>query len=84
MSVSACFLFDPLSLVGLNWVEMVAVGGRSRVAGAWLRCVCVCVRVSFVVWCRVMSCVRHLSLVVDCPLLCCALLFCVVLGCVVW
>ena len=28
--------------VGLDGVEVVAVGGRSRVAGAWLRCVCVC------------------------------------------
>ena len=27
--------------VGLDGVEVVAVGERSRVAGAWLRCVCV-------------------------------------------
>ena len=41
---------------------MVAVGGRSRVAGAGLRCVCFGVFVSVclcVVWCRVMSCVAR-------------------------
>ena len=70
---------------------MVAVGGRSRVAGALLRCVCVCLcagavscRVSRVVARYFSFVVRHQSLIVDCPSLCCALLFCVVLGCVVW
>ena len=44
--VSVSNLCLPLSLVdlwGLDGVVMVAVGGRWRVAGAWLRCVCLCV-----------------------------------------
>ena len=53
---------------------MVAVGGRSRVASAWVRCVCVRVRVSlclFVVWCRVMSCVARRCSLIFCFGLCC-------------
>ena len=72
--------------VGLDGVEVVAVGGRSRVAGAWLRCVCVCLCVvlflrSFVLllmcslslcvlWLRVMSRLVSSCLVL-CVVLCC-------------
>ena len=66
--LSVCSLVS-CGFVGLDGVEVVAVGGRSRVAGAWLRCVCVCVCVclglglglvccvvlSFV-WCGVVWC----------------------------
>ena len=78
--------------VGLDGVEVVAVGGRSRVAGAWLRCVCVCLCVvlflrSFVLLllCSLSLCVssrlvssRHVSsrLVMSCLVCCVVLLFC--------
>ena len=71
--------------VGLDGVEVVAVGGRSRVAGAWLRCACVCLCVflfllSFVLllmcslFVCVMSCV--LSCLVSSRLVLCVVLFC--------
>ena len=87
-----CLFSCLLWVCGFGWVVMVAVGGWSRVAGAWLRCVCVCVCVCLCVCllCGAMSCrvsrvvvryvlvvVRHWSLVVDCLSLSCALLLCV-------
>ena len=87
-----------LWVCGFGLVEMVADGGRLRVAGAWCVCLCVCLFVCLLVcWlcgavsCRVsrvvaryfLSVVRHSSSVVDCLSLCCALLLCVaVSGCV--
>ena len=100
-SVSVCFLFVPVSLVGfvgLDGVEVVAVGGRSRVAGAWLRCACVCLCVflfllSFVLllMCSLSLCVLCFVCVMSCVLsrlvssrlvLSCVVLCCLVL-CVV-
>ena len=80
--------------VGLDAVDVVAVGGRSRVAGDWLRCVCVCLCVvlflrSFVLllMCSLSLCVlcvasRHVSsrLVMSC-LVCCVVLCLVLLCC---
>ena len=79
--------------VGLDGVEVVAVGGRSRVAGAWLRCACVCLCVflfllSFVLllMCSLSLCVLCLAsclvssrLVLSCLVLCVVL--CVVCVC---
>ena len=81
--------------VGLDGVEVVAVGGRSRVAGAWLRCACVCLCVflfllSFVLllMCSLRLCVLCLAsclvssrLVSSCLVLSC--LVCCVVCCVV-
>ena len=85
--------------VCLDGVGMVTVGGRSRVAGAWLRCVCVRVRVSLCLFVCVVPChvvcrtsllvyffACRSSLVVNCRLsfvLLCSVVLCC-FGCVVW
>ena len=79
--------------VGLDGVEVVAVGGRSRVAGAWLRCACVCLCVFLFLLSFVLLLMCSLSLCVLCPAsrlvssrlvlscLVCCLVLCVVLCC---
>ena len=52
--------------VGLDGVEVVAVGGRSRVAGAWLRCACVCLCVFLFLFSFVLLLMCSLSLCVLC------------------
>ena len=52
--------------VGLDGVEVVAVGGRSRVAGAWLRCACVCLCVFLFLLSFVLFLMCSLSLCVLC------------------
>ena len=71
--------------VGLDGVEVVAVGGRSRVAGAWLRCACVCLCVflfllSFVLllMCSLSLCVCYVLRLVSSRLVCLSCLVCCV------
>ena len=84
LSVCSCV---SCGFVGLDGVEVVAVGGRSRVAGAWLRCACVCLCVFLFLLSFVLLLMCSLSLCVLCLASClvssCLVSSRLVLSCVV-
>ena len=89
-SVSVCFLFVPVSLVGLSvwmgWRWLLLVGGRGSLVLGFAACACVlsclvlsCLVLSCVVLCCV--CVLCCCVVLSCVVLCCVVLCCVVMFC---
>ena len=79
-SVSVCFLFVLVSLVGLSvwmgWRWLLLVSGRVLLVLGFAACACACVLSCPVLSCPVLSCP-----VLSCPVLCCPVLSCAVLSC---